>query len=271
MSEQMKEQAATTRHVIGKVVSNKMDKTISVLVERKVPHPLYKKYIRRSTKFLAHDEQNQCKEGDTVKRTKRVASMPVGEAMLGRVITPLGIPIDGKGPINTSQFLPIERKALGVIQRQPVKEPLQTGIAAVDSMIPIGRGQRELIIGDRQTGKTAVAIDAIINQKYTHTEEAKALGIGPKGPHDLTGHGLQINEVTLANDHMAGTAQLIKGRLEFGVVCIVHTQVPGQAGELDGRVLIVLQVFENVLPVYLLHGPEYSPPGKRIQTGFRRA
>lgn len=119
------------------------------------------------------------KEGDTVKRTKRVASMPVDEAMLGRVITPLGIPIDGKGPINTSQFLPIERKALGVVQRQGVKEPLQTGIAAVDSMIPIGRGQRELIIGDRQTGKTAVAIDAIINQKFTHTEEAKVLGIDP--------------------------------------------------------------------------------------------
>ncbi len=119
------------------------------------------------------------KEGDTVKRTKRVASMPVGEAMLGRVITPLGFPIDGKGPISTTQFLPIERKALGVVQRQPVKEPLQTGIVAVDSMIPIGRGQRELIIGDRQTGKTAVAIDAIISQKFTHTEEAKALGISP--------------------------------------------------------------------------------------------
>ena len=119
------------------------------------------------------------KEGDTVKRTKRVASIPVGEAMLGRVVNPLGIPIDGKGPINTDKFLPIERKALGVIQRQPVKEPLQTGIAAIDAMIPIGRGQRELIIGDRQTGKTAVAIDAIINQKYTHTEEAKALGIKP--------------------------------------------------------------------------------------------
>lgn len=119
------------------------------------------------------------KEGDTVKRTKRVASLPVGEAMLGRVVTPLGIPIDGKGAINTDKYLPIERKARGVIQRQPVKEPLQTGIAAVDAMIPIGRGQRELIIGDRQTGKTAVAIDTIINQKYTHTEEAKALGIKP--------------------------------------------------------------------------------------------
>ena len=119
------------------------------------------------------------KEGDTVKRTKRVASLPVGEAMLGRVITPLGLPIDGKGAISTDKFLPIERKALGVIQRQPVKEPLQTGIAAVDAMIPIGRGQRELIIGDRQTGKTAVAMDTIINQKYTHTEEAKSLGVKP--------------------------------------------------------------------------------------------
>ncbi|AFH48484.1 F0F1-type ATP synthase subunit alpha [Ignavibacterium album JCM 16511] len=124
-------------------------------------------------------ESTKVKEGDVVKRTKRVASMPVGEEMLGRVITPLGIPIDGKGPIKTEKFLPIERKALGVIQRQPVKEPLQTGITAIDAMIPIGRGQRELIIGDRQTGKTAVAIDAIINQKYTHSEEAKQLGIKP--------------------------------------------------------------------------------------------
>lgn len=119
------------------------------------------------------------KEGDTVKRTKRVASLQVGEELLGRVINPLGQPIDGKGAINTDKYLPIERKALGVIQRQPVKEPLQTGITAVDAMIPIGRGQRELIIGDRQTGKTAVAIDAIINQKFTHTEEAKKLGIEP--------------------------------------------------------------------------------------------
>ncbi len=124
-------------------------------------------------------ESTLVKEGDPVKRTKRVASMPVGEEMLGRVITPLGLPIDGKGPINTTKFLPIERKALGVIQRQPVKEPLQTGITAIDAMIPIGRGQRELIIGDRQTGKTAVAVDAIINQKNTHTEEAKKLGITP--------------------------------------------------------------------------------------------
>ena len=124
-------------------------------------------------------ESNEISEGDTVKRTGRVASMPVGEKMLGRVINPLGHPIDGRGPIQTEKYLPIERKALGVIERQPVKEPLQTGIKAIDGMIPIGRGQRELIIGDRQTGKTAVALDAIINQKYTHTDEAKRLGVKP--------------------------------------------------------------------------------------------
>jgi F-type H+-transporting ATPase subunit alpha len=124
-------------------------------------------------------ESTLVKEGDTVKRTKRVASLPVGEQMLGRVVNPLGIPIDGKGSISTEKFYPVERKALGVIQRQPVKEPIQTGIKAIDGMIPIGRGQRELIIGDRQTGKTAVAIDAIINQKHTHTEEAAKLGIKP--------------------------------------------------------------------------------------------
>jgi F-type H+-transporting ATPase subunit alpha len=124
-------------------------------------------------------ESSEIKEGDTVKRTGRVASMPVGEAMLGRVINPLGQPADGRGPIQTSTILPIERKALGVIQRQPVKEPLQTGIKAVDAMIPIGRGQRELIIGDRQTGKTAIALDTIINQRFTHTDKAKHEGVQP--------------------------------------------------------------------------------------------
>lgn len=119
------------------------------------------------------------KEGDIVKRTKRVASVPVGREFLGRVVNPLGIAIDGKGLITTSEFLPIERKAPGVIFRQPVKEPIQTGLKAIDALIPIGRGQRELIIGDRQTGKTAVAIDTIINQKFTHTAEAKELGIEP--------------------------------------------------------------------------------------------
>jgi F-type H+-transporting ATPase subunit alpha len=124
-------------------------------------------------------ESQLIKEGDTVKRTKRLASFPVGNAMLGRVVNPLGEPIDGKGSIQHEAFMPIERKALGVVTRQSVSQPLQTGITAVDAMIPIGRGQRELIIGDRQTGKTAVAIDAIINQKQTHTQEAKENGIEP--------------------------------------------------------------------------------------------
>ena len=107
------------------------------------------------------------KEGDTVRRTGKVAQVPVGEALVGRVVDPLGKPLDGKGPIVTDEFIEIEGSTPNVVQRQPVKEPLQTGLKAIDSMIPIGRGQRELIIGDRQTGKTAVAIDTIINQKNT--------------------------------------------------------------------------------------------------------
>jgi|TARA_B110000263_G_scaffold40235_2_gene31897 F-type H+-transporting ATPase subunit alpha len=117
-------------------------------------------------------ETRLIKEGDIAKRTGRVVEVPVGKEMLGRVVNPLGQPLDGKGPINSSSTLPIERKALGVMARSPVKQSLQTGIKAIDSMVPIGRGQRELIIGDRQTGKTAVAIDAIINQKYTHETDA---------------------------------------------------------------------------------------------------
>jgi len=105
------------------------------------------------------------KEGDEVKRTKRIMSVPVGDAMIGRVVDALGNPIDGKGEIITDTYLPVEQIAPGIIDRQPVKQPLQTGLKAIDAMVPIGRGQRELIIGDRQTGKTAVAIDAIINQK----------------------------------------------------------------------------------------------------------
>ncbi|MDZ4338649.1 MAG: F0F1 ATP synthase subunit alpha, partial [candidate division NC10 bacterium] len=105
------------------------------------------------------------KEGDVVKRTGRIAQVPVGEAMIGRVVNALGHPIDGKGPIEAQEHRPIERLAPGVVDRRPVKEPLQTGIKAVDSMIPIGRGQRELIIGDRQTGKTALVVDTILNQK----------------------------------------------------------------------------------------------------------
>jgi F-type H+-transporting ATPase subunit alpha len=105
------------------------------------------------------------KEGDEVRRTGRIISVPVGDELLGRIVNALGQPIDGKGPISSKEFLPIERLAPGVVDRQPVKEPLQTGLKAIDGMVPIGRGQRELIIGDRQTGKTAIAIDAIINQK----------------------------------------------------------------------------------------------------------
>src|SRR6187431_1993023 len=110
-------------------------------------------------------EYTEIKEGDTVKRTGRIISVPVGDEMLGRVVNALGQPIDGKGPIQTKQFLPIERLAPGVVERQPVKEPLQTGLKAIDGMVPVGRGQRELIIGDRQTGKTAVSVDTIINQR----------------------------------------------------------------------------------------------------------
>src|SRR5215208_366710 len=110
-------------------------------------------------------DYTEIKEGDEVRRTGRIMSVPVGEALIGRVVNALGQPIDGKGPIQTTQFNPIERLAPGVVARQPVKEPLQTGIKAIDGMIPIGRGQRELIIGDRQTGKTAIAVDAIMNQK----------------------------------------------------------------------------------------------------------
>src|SRR5207302_1822437 len=104
-------------------------------------------------------------EGDEVKRTGRIMSVPVGDEMIGRVVNSLGQPIDDKGPISTDKFIALERLAPGVIDRQPVREPMATGLKAIDSMIPVGRGQRELIIGDRQTGKTAVALDTIINSK----------------------------------------------------------------------------------------------------------
>jgi len=112
-------------------------------------------------------EYEKIAEGDTVKRTGRVTSVPVGDALVGRVVSALGEPVDGRGPIEAAQYNPVERIAPGIVARQPVKEPLQTGLKAIDSMTPIGRGQRELIIGDRQTGKTALAIDTIINQANT--------------------------------------------------------------------------------------------------------
>ena len=104
-------------------------------------------------------------EGDQVKRTGRIMEVPVGDALIGRVVDPLGNPLDGKGPIETTKFRPVENRAPGVISRKSVFEPMQTGLKSIDSMVPIGRGQRELIIGDRQTGKTAIAVDAILNQK----------------------------------------------------------------------------------------------------------
>jgi F-type H+-transporting ATPase subunit alpha len=110
-------------------------------------------------------DYTKIREGDTVKRTNKIMSVPVGDALIGRVVNPLGQPLDGKGPISTTQINPLERIAPGVVDRQPVREPLQTGIKAIDSMIPIGRGQRELIIGDRQTGKTAIILDTILNQR----------------------------------------------------------------------------------------------------------
>src|SRR5271165_1262118 len=110
-------------------------------------------------------EWEHISEGDTVKRTGHLLDIPVGDELLGRIVDPLGRPLDGKGDLNTTETRPAEFKAPGVVQRQPVKEPMQTGLKAIDAMIPIGRGQRELIIGDRQTGKTAIAIDAIINNK----------------------------------------------------------------------------------------------------------
>ena len=110
-------------------------------------------------------EYSHIKEGDVVKATGRIMEVPVGDAMLGRVVNALGQPIDGKGPINTNSYRPVERVAPGVVTRSPVNTPMQTGLKAIDSMVPIGRGQRELIIGDRQVGKTAIAVDTIINQR----------------------------------------------------------------------------------------------------------
>ncbi len=149
------------------------------------------------------------KEGDTVRRTGRIASIPMGEGVLGRVITPLGNPIDGRGPVAGEKIdMPLERKAPGVIFRQPVNEPLQTGIKAIDAMIPIGRGQRELIIGDRQTGKTAIAIDTIINQRtgFLNGDPIYCIyvAIGQKASsvadtvHTLTKHGAMDYTVVVA-------------------------------------------------------------------------
>jgi len=134
----------------------------------KLPHDVYGMALNleeESVGAVLFGEFFKVKEGDTVKRTGRIIEVPVGEELIGRVVNPLGLPLDGKGPVTTKKTGSLERLAPGVVDRQPVKEPLQTGIKAIDAMIPIGRGQRELIIGDRQTGKTAIAIDTILNQK----------------------------------------------------------------------------------------------------------
>src|SRR5881296_1199988 len=134
----------------------------------RLPHDVYGMALNleeESVGAVLFGEFFKVKEGDTVKRTGRVMEVPIGEDLIGRVVNPLGQPLDGKGPVATTKTGSLERLAPGVVDRQPVKEPLQTGIKAIDAMIPIGRGQRELIIGDRQTGKTAIAIDTILNQK----------------------------------------------------------------------------------------------------------
>ncbi|MBC8174191.1 MAG: F0F1 ATP synthase subunit alpha [Candidatus Marinimicrobia bacterium] len=122
--------------------------------------------------LILFGESQLLKEGDLAKRTGQVVEIGVGKDMLGRVINPLGHPVDGRGPIEAKETCYVERKALGVLSRQPVKEPLQTGLKSIDAMIPIGRGQRELILGDRQTGKTAIAVDTVINQKFTHNTDS---------------------------------------------------------------------------------------------------
>ena len=113
-------------------------------------------------------EWEHVREGESVKRTGKVVNVPVGDALVGRIVNPLGEPLDGAGPIDSAETRPLEFKAPGVVNRQPVKEPLQTGIKAIDSMIPIGRGQRELVIGDRSTGKTAILVDTVLNLSLIH-------------------------------------------------------------------------------------------------------
>lgn len=150
------------------------------------------------------------REGDQVRRTGRIMSIPVGEAMIGRVVNSLGEPIDDKGPLETKEFAPLERLAPGVVDRQPVKEPLQTGIKAIDAMVPIGRGQRELIIGDRQTGKTTIALDTIINQKqqrnlHLRSNRPKALHGGASGESSRAARGYGIHGCCSSNCFRSGS------------------------------------------------------------------
>ncbi len=170
---------------------------------------------RDSVGAVVLGDYKSLKEGDTAKCTGRILDVPVGRDLLGRVVNSLGLPIDGKGPIEDDGFMPIERQAPGVIERQSVNEPMETGIKALDAMVPVGRGQRELIIGDRQTGKTAVAIDAIINQKG---KDVKCIyvAIGQKASsvagvvHKLEEHGaMEYTIVVAANASDPASMQYI--------------------------------------------------------------
>ena len=170
------------------------------------------------------------KEGDTVKSTGKILSIPVGENMIGRVVNPLGQAVDGKGEISSEKFYPIEKIAPGVITRQSVNQPVQTGIKAIDAMIPIGRGQRELIIGDRQTGKTAIAVDAIINQKY-EWDKLKKNGQNPvKSPNGDHGAGMICIYVAIGQKE-SKIARIVaelekKGAMEYTTVVIAGASDP---------------------------------------------
>ena len=172
-------------------------------------------------------DDTKIKEGDPVARTKRIAQVPVGEALVGRVVNALGQPVDGKGPIESKEFRAIERYAPGVVDRRSVKEPLQTGIKSIDAMIPIGRGQRELIIGDRGTGKTAIAVDTIINQKGQGVF-CFYVAIGQK--RSTVAQVVKVLEDTGA---MAYTTVVVASRLRVGAAA-VHRALRGLR---DGRVL----------------------------------
>ena len=189
--------------------------------------------------------QRNVNEGDTVKTTGRVVEVPVGDAMLGRVVNALGQPIDGKGPIETNKYRQIERVASGVISRKSVDTPLQTGIKAIDSMVPIGRGQRELIIGDRQTGKTAIAIDTIINQK---------------------GQGVKCIYVAIGQK-ASTVAALVKTLEEFGAMSYT-TVVASTASELAPDVLVVYDDLSKHAAAYrTLSLLLKRPPGREAYPG----
>ena len=203
-------------------------------------------------------EDDLIKEGDTVRRTGRVMSVPVGDGMIGRVVNPLGAPIDGKGDIQTKETRRIEVQASGIADRQPVKVPLQTGIKAIDSMVPIGRGQRELIIGDRGTGKTAIAIDTIINQKDSGVI-CIYVAIGQKAStvarvvRTLEEHGAMAYTIVVAATASDGAplqylAPYCPNMLRHTVPCRCYYVVRPDVKHTPATYFIYIRVFWNVLP-----------------------